>query len=217
MSNITSSKNFDLIWAREHTGLTQAQAAKLLTEAGLPTTPLTICRWETGATEIPRRKWFKVLEVFKLTQADIPKHTPAAEPARVEAPAVFVPGTSEDRREGERRDGERRAPVVEVAEARPLPVDVNWVLAKVRMAQTGADFTCGWITELEKINTSWLAGVNLTYNNHGYPNGWPVEKLREIDTIGEIAATALKLLEGAAHKGRQSERDRLKLAFLSKS
>jgi DNA-binding XRE family transcriptional regulator len=60
-------KNFDLIWAREWAGLTQAQAAETM---GVHR--VTFAQWETGARAIPTRKWQRFVELMKINPRDIP-------------------------------------------------------------------------------------------------------------------------------------------------
>jgi hypothetical protein len=64
----SSRKNHALIFAREHAGLTQAEAAELVTVSAR-----TFSRWETTAVQMPNRKWNKFLRAVNLTAADIPK------------------------------------------------------------------------------------------------------------------------------------------------
>jgi len=61
-------KNYDLIWAREWTGLTQAQAADKM---GVH--PDTFGRWETGARAMPARKWQLFVKLIGLPRGSIPK------------------------------------------------------------------------------------------------------------------------------------------------
>lgn len=68
-------QNFELKWARENAGLTQAQAA-----AKIGVARLTFTRWETGATPIPRVKWLKFLAAVELAPTDIPLGLEDAEP-----------------------------------------------------------------------------------------------------------------------------------------
>lgn len=63
--------NYDLVWAREHAGLTQQQLADELN-----VTRFTVTRWETGKTPMPKVKWARALKLLKLTASDIPT-TPA--------------------------------------------------------------------------------------------------------------------------------------------
>lgn len=62
------SKCFDLKWAREWAGLTQAQAAEKM---GVHRDSFS--RWETGATEIPTRKLQLFLRLVDINPQDIPK------------------------------------------------------------------------------------------------------------------------------------------------
>jgi DNA-binding XRE family transcriptional regulator len=61
-------KNYDLIWAREWAGLTQAQAAEKM---GVHR--VTFAHWETGARPIPTRKWRLFLKRVAVNPQDIPK------------------------------------------------------------------------------------------------------------------------------------------------
>lgn len=62
-------KNYDLLWAREHAGLTQAQLAD---QIGVSRGQF--CKWETGKVAMPKRKWFALLKLLEVTEADVPKH-----------------------------------------------------------------------------------------------------------------------------------------------
>lgn len=59
--------NYDLVWAREHAGLTQQQLADALN-----VTRFTVTRWETGKTPMPKVKWARALKILKLTASEIP-------------------------------------------------------------------------------------------------------------------------------------------------
>lgn len=61
-------KNYDLIWAREHAGLTQEQAA-----AKICAHRVTFARWEIGAVAMPKRKWLAFLAAIDVDQKDVPK------------------------------------------------------------------------------------------------------------------------------------------------
>lgn len=61
-------KNYDLIWAREWAGLTQAQAAD---QMGVHR--VTFTNWETGRCPMPERKWKKFLKHVAVNPQDIPK------------------------------------------------------------------------------------------------------------------------------------------------
>jgi DNA-binding XRE family transcriptional regulator len=60
-------KNFDLIWAREHVGLTQAAAA-----AKIGVTRETFSRWESGSQAIPKAKFQRFLDAIELDRKRIP-------------------------------------------------------------------------------------------------------------------------------------------------
>lgn len=60
-------KNFDLIWAREHVGLTQAAAA-----AKIGVSRETFSRWESGSQTMPERKFQRFLEAIELDPKRIP-------------------------------------------------------------------------------------------------------------------------------------------------
>jgi DNA-binding XRE family transcriptional regulator len=62
-------KNYELIWAREWAGLTQAQAAEKM---GVHR--VTFTQWETGARAMPTRKWQLFLKCVAINPQDIPKH-----------------------------------------------------------------------------------------------------------------------------------------------
>lgn len=61
-------RNYDLEWARTHKGLSQKEASDLL-----GVTTRTFSRWETGAVEMPRRKWQRFLEITQIEQNELPK------------------------------------------------------------------------------------------------------------------------------------------------
>lgn len=60
-------KNYDLIWARDWAGLTQADAAEKM---GVHR--VTFAKWETGAQAIPARKWQLFLKRVAINPQDIP-------------------------------------------------------------------------------------------------------------------------------------------------
>jgi len=60
-------KNYDLIWAREFAGLTQAAAADKI---GVDRR--TFSRWETGAIAMPAVKWSKLLARLEIDRKSIP-------------------------------------------------------------------------------------------------------------------------------------------------
>lgn len=62
-----AEKNFDLIWAREHAGLTQAAAA-----AKIGVARETFARWESGAQPTPERKFQRFLEATGVERSSIP-------------------------------------------------------------------------------------------------------------------------------------------------
>lgn len=64
-------KNYDLLWAREHSGLTQAQAAKKMSVSREA-----FCRWETGRVKMPKRRWFAFLRLMEIAEASLPKRIP---------------------------------------------------------------------------------------------------------------------------------------------
>lgn len=63
-------KNYDLQWAREWAGLTQAEAANKM---GVHR--VTFANWETGARPMPKRKWNLFLKTVAVNPQDIPTHT----------------------------------------------------------------------------------------------------------------------------------------------
>ena len=84
-------KNYDLIWARDWAGLTQAEAAEKI---GVHRD--TFSRWEIGARKMPARKWQKFLKAVAVNTADIPKRP---EPLKYKAdgyPVGFDSGDYED-------------------------------------------------------------------------------------------------------------------------
>ena len=82
---MTTGKNYDLKWAREWAGLTQAQAAEKI---GVHRD--TFSRWETGAQAIPVRKWQWFLKHVAVNPQDIPKR-PAERQYNVDGfPVEFI-------------------------------------------------------------------------------------------------------------------------------
>lgn len=56
----------DVRTARELAGMTQVEVGELMAVR-----PETVCRWETGATPIPRFKWYRLLRLLKLTPEQV--------------------------------------------------------------------------------------------------------------------------------------------------
>jgi len=199
MTKATSSTNYDLKWLRDRIGLTQRDTAKLLTDAGYPVTEQTVSLWETGASPIPRKKWFRLLGVVNLTQADIPQRAAVSPPAG--------PFTGADRRVSDRRSqDDRRAPIVRAETPSPelIAMRIAWVVERVYNVQTGTGYR---LYPHRTYPEGWQAG--LTYDARGYPVGWPAEKLLAVDVDRGTEIAALQELEGPAFAQRQAERDRL--------
>lgn len=73
------AKNYELNWARTHSGLTQTEAAEKM---GVDRK--TFNRWETGIVEMPPARWTKFLKIIELSAKDIPAPEMAEVPKYVD-------------------------------------------------------------------------------------------------------------------------------------
>ncbi len=60
-------KNYELIWARNHAGITQQQASEMM-----GVNRVTFARWEINAVQVPAYKMAKFLRLIDLKPSDIP-------------------------------------------------------------------------------------------------------------------------------------------------
>lgn len=93
------TKNFDLKWAREHVGLTQAAAADKI-----GVSRVTFARWEAGTVQIPNAKFQRFLEAIELD----PKRIPAQRKYAIDGyPVGFAKSATGDTDEDMEIDAER--------------------------------------------------------------------------------------------------------------
>lgn len=86
MQKFTSSRNFDLMWARLHVGISQEDLADAM---GVHRT--TVARWESGTRKIPQSRWVQALAILDLKEADIPAFATPENPGTPASPPKITP------------------------------------------------------------------------------------------------------------------------------